>query len=88
MAIQYPVLHMGCTPNPAFTIIPQSNPNILIDGNAVITSFTWKSNSDPSSTGQIMGNSTSMFADNQPVVIMDAAVTPYYTNPSPTVLSD
>jgi len=88
MGIKYPILHTGCTPNPEFTIVPTTNPNMLIDNMPVVTSFTWKSNSDPSSTGEVMGNSTSTMIDNLPVVIIDASVTPYYTCANPTVYSD
>ena len=89
MAIKYPILHTGCTPNPAFTIIPITNPNMKIDGNPVITSFTWKSNSDPSSTGTVNGNSISEKIDGLPIVIIDATVSPYYTPPTPvTAISD
>ena len=84
----YPILHTGCIPNPSFTIVPVTDSSMLIDNNPVITSFTWKSNSDPSSTGTVFGNSGFTLCNGQKVIIIDPSVSPYYSCPTPSVLSD
>lgn len=89
MATKYPILHTGCIPNEAFTFITVTNQNMKIDGNPVITSFTWKSKEDPESTGTVNGNSISTKIDGVSVIIINPAVAAYYTPPlNPTVLSD
>lgn len=79
--MQYPVL----TSNPSlfipntstFTIVPVTNPNMLIDGFPVITSFAW-TNNESGSSGTVVGTSLHTI-DNLPLLLYDATVTPYYT---------
>ena len=86
--MQYPILHTGCIPNPAFTIVPVIDSTMTIDENPVITSFTW-TNNETGATGTVLGNSTSLFANNLPVVIINPMVASYYTPLMPiTALSD
>lgn len=70
-----------------FTITPQPNTNIMIDGFPVITSFEWVNNQSGDS-GVVSGDSSS-FADGAPFILWGAEIAPYYSMiGSPTVYAD
>lgn len=89
MGIKYPIVTSNFTPNEAYSVVPIFDPTVKIDGNPVLTSFTWTSKSEPYPSGVVNGNSISMKANGLPVIILDFTVIPYITNAGQTsTLSD
>lgn len=73
-----------------FTITPQTNTNIMIDGFPVITSFEWI-NKQSGKSGFIYGNSIYSSVDNVKFILYDAVIATYYklnVAVNPTVNAD
>ncbi len=89
MGIKYPIVTSNFTANETYSIVPIFDPTFKIDGNPVLTSFTWTSKSEPYSSDVVNGNSISTKANNLPVIILDSTVIPYIINAGQTsTLSD
>ena len=82
--MKYPIVVLGFTPNPAYTITPTTDLTMTIDNKPVLTSFVWTENAEPYATGTIMGNSLFTTANGLPVIILDPSVAPYITQAGQT----